>query len=437
MQPKHSISRRSHLARARSRALALALAVAPLGAMAGGHSAHSMPRYTFTDLGTLGGTFSLAYGINNGGQIAGFSTLVGDAAEHSSVWEFGRTTDLGTLGGADSQSFTGLNEFGAVPGVTELASPDPNGEDFCGIGTHLTCLGFLWRRGVMTPLGTFGGNNSGAAMVNDLGVVAGYAETNVPDADCPPPQFLHYQPAVWKQNHIKSLPIYPGDTEGAAFWINNWGEVVGASGVCASFDPRYAVPIRPDHALLWRSGRTIDLGNLGGHYNNSAFAINDLSEIVGASDIAGDTPEAGFQHAFLWRHGRMKDLGTLPGDQQSAAVAINRRGQVTGVSVDGDGNITGFLWQRGRMYDLNDLIPPGSPYYVLHGFGINDRGQIVGFAVNTDTGEVHGFLANPDRHGQSASKIHHRTKPVLSARVRRELLHWLHSRRIGVRLAAH
>jgi probable HAF family extracellular repeat protein len=418
-------------------ALALALALAPLGAMAGGHSAHSMPRYTFTDLGTLGGTFSLAYGINNRGQVAGFSTLVGDAVEHSSVWEFGRTTDLGTLGGPDSQSFTGLNESGAVPGVAELASPDPNGEDFCGIGTHLTCLGFLWRGGVMTPLGTFGGNNSGAAMVNDLGVVAGYAETAVPDTDCPPPQFLHYQPAVWKGRQIKSLPIYPGDTEGAAFWINNWGEVVGASGVCASFDPRYAVPIRPDHALLWRSGHTIDLGNLGGHYNNSAFAINDLSEIVGASDIAGDTPDAGFQHAFLWRHGRMEDLGTLPGDQQSAAVAINRRGQVTGVSVDGEGNIRGFLWQRGRMYDLNDLIPAGSPYYVLHGFGINDRGQIVGFAVNTDTGEVHGFLANPERHGQSAGRIHHRTKPVLSARVRRALLHWLHSRRIGVRLAAH
>jgi probable HAF family extracellular repeat protein len=417
--------------------LALALALAPLGAMAAGHSAHSMPRYTFTDLGTLGGTFSLAYGINNGGQIAGFSTLAGDAVEHSSVWEFGRTIDLGTLGGPDSQSFTGLNEFGAVPGVAELASPDPNGEDFCGIGTHLTCLGFLWRKGTMTPLGTFGGNNSGAAMVNDLGVVAGYAETDVPDADCPPPQTLHYQPAIWKGSHIKSLPVYPGDTEGAAFWINNWGEVVGASGVCASFDPRYAVPIRPDHALLWRSGHTIDLGNLGGQYNNSAFAINDLSEIVGASDIAGDTPDAGFQHAFLWRHGRMTDLGTLPGDQQSAAVAINRRGQVTGVSVDGEGNITGFLWQRGRMYDLNDLIPTGSPYYVLHGFGINDRGQIVGFAVNTDTGEVHGFLANPDRHGQSASEIHHRAKPVLSARVRRELQRWLHSRRIGVRLAAH
>jgi hypothetical protein len=34
--------------------------------------------YTVTDLGTLGGTFSFAGGINNRGDIEGFSTLPGD-----------------------------------------------------------------------------------------------------------------------------------------------------------------------------------------------------------------------------------------------------------------------------------------------------------------------------------------------------------------------
>ena len=35
--------------------------------------AQQPPRYTITDLGTLGGSFSLAYGINDNGQIDGFS----------------------------------------------------------------------------------------------------------------------------------------------------------------------------------------------------------------------------------------------------------------------------------------------------------------------------------------------------------------------------
>ena len=47
------------------------------------------------------------------------------------------------------------------------------------------------------------------------------------------------------------------------------------------------------------------------------------------------------------------------------------------------------------MYDLNDLVYGHSPLYLLHGFGINSAGEIVGFAFNTNTGEVHGFLCDP------------------------------------------
>jgi hypothetical protein len=37
-----------------------------------------LPRYTVIDLGTLGGTFSLAGGLSNSGWAEGFSTLPGD-----------------------------------------------------------------------------------------------------------------------------------------------------------------------------------------------------------------------------------------------------------------------------------------------------------------------------------------------------------------------
>lgn len=365
--------------------LALVVSAAPVWAQQAQH-------YYVTDLGTLGGSFSLAYAINNKGQVDGFSTLPGDAVVHSFVYENGMMIDLGTLGGPNSQSFSGLSDSTQVGGIAETPTSDPNGEDFCGLGTHLICLGFVWHNGIMKPLSTLGGNNSQVAAVNDRGQAVGFAEEGAIDPGCPAPQVLQFRPAVWTKGEIQALPLYPGDTEGFAVWINNVGEAVGASGPCAAFDPRYAAPLQPQHALLWRNGKAIELGNLGGEINNAGFAINDLSQVVGASDLAGDN----FQHAFLWQKGVMTDLGTLPGDVMSAALGINNRGLVTGVSTDALGNIRGFLWQNGVMTDLNSLIPADSPWFVLHGFGINSAGQIAALAVNTETGEVHGVIASPN-----------------------------------------
>ena len=49
------------------------------------NSGKGPPRYTVTDLGTLGGTFSVAGGIAENGAIAGFSTLPGDAPIHAFI----------------------------------------------------------------------------------------------------------------------------------------------------------------------------------------------------------------------------------------------------------------------------------------------------------------------------------------------------------------
>ncbi len=383
--------------------LALAMIAAPMSAQEHASvQANSAPpaHYAVIDLGTLGGTFSLAYAINDGGQVDGFSTLPGDTVEHSFLLKNGMMTDLGTLGGPNSESFANLNNVPQVAGSAETSILDPNGEDFCSFGTHLICLGFVWQNGIMTPLDTLGGSNSQAAAINNRSQLAGYAENGIPDPSCPAPQVSQFRPVTWLAGHIQALSLSPGDSEGAAFWINNKGEVVGASGSCAPYDPRYALPLQPRHALLWRQGeRPIDLGTLGGQLENAGFAINDQDQIVGASDLPGDM----YQHAFLWQQGVMTDLGTLPGDVVSAAVAINSKGQVTGVSVDPSGqNLRAFLWQNGAMYDLNGLIAGQSPLYLLHGFGINSAGEIVGLGVNTSSGEVHGFLAIPISFGGGA-----------------------------------
>jgi probable HAF family extracellular repeat protein len=355
--------------------------------------AQHLSHYVVTDLGTLGGTFSIAFGINDKGQIDGLSTTPGDQVTHGFFLENGVMTDMGTLGGPNSQALFGPGEPFQATGLAENGIPDPNGEDFCGLGTNLICLNFVWQNGVMTPLSTLGGNNAQGSDINAQGQIAGIAENSIADPNCPTPQVLQFRPAVWTQGKIQALPVSLGDPEGAGFGINNRGDVVGASGTCAAYDLRYGVPLQPRHALLWRKGsvKPIDLGNLGGRINNAGYAINDMEQVAGASDISGDQ----FQHAFFWQHGGMIDLGTLPGDAASAATGINNRAQATGVSIDAAGNTRAFLWQNGVMTDLNSLIPPNSPLYLMHGCSINSQGQIVGFALQISTGELHAYLATP------------------------------------------
>jgi probable HAF family extracellular repeat protein len=78
-----------------------------------------------TDLGTLGGTDSVAFGINDRGQVAGYA--FGPAGSnpagfvHAFLWLGGTTTDLGTLGGTYSVA-NGINDRGQVVGVSSTAS---------------------------------------------------------------------------------------------------------------------------------------------------------------------------------------------------------------------------------------------------------------------------------------------------------------------------
>lgn len=396
-----------------------------------------LSRYAIVDLGTLGGSFGLAFGINDKGQVDGFANLPGDTAQHAFVFAKGGMTDLGTLGGPNSLSYEGPNEALQAAGLAETSTLDPNGENFCGYGDGLVCLGFSWQNGVMMPLDTLGGNNSQASGINDRGEIAGYAEKSTPDPNCPAPQVLQFKPVLWANGRIQALPTYPGDPEGGAFWINNKGEMVGASGTCAAFDPRYGLPLSPKHALLWRKGSSVpvDLGNLGGKINNAAFAINDREQVVGTSDLAGDQ----YQHAFLWQKGTMSDLGTLPGDVISVGCGINNRGQVAGVSIDANQNLRAYLWQNGVMTDLNSLIPAGSPLYLLHAFSINASGEIVGFALQKSTGQIHAYVAVPIRgEGQNRSdslsgKVVSKgsAKFALPESARQQLQQWLRFRRFA------
>jgi probable HAF family extracellular repeat protein len=402
--------------------------------------------YSVTSLGTLGGKLgSSAHSINDRGWIAGVANLTGDNVEHAALWRDGVVTDLGTLGGSNSNvDFPVKNNGGLIAGFAQTSAVDPLGETFCTSacnpsggscdGSNHSCLAFLWQNGVKEPLGTLGGNNSAALGVNNLGIVVGTAENITQDPACMPPQVLDYKAVTWLAGRIHELPAFPGDPIAAAIGVNDNDQVVGGSGNCGSgagISPIFV------HAILWQNDSVTDLGSLGGSINNLAYAINGQAQIVGASDLAGDSTG----HAFLWQDGAMADLGTLTGDFSSVAFGINKNGQVVGQSCNSDFSVCrAFLWQAGAMTDLNALIPADSSLSVISGFDINDRGEIVGIALDPNTGEPLAFLAVPcdqehvgDQGCQDAAQSTigiGRPKVTLPESVRKELQHRMHFGRL-------
>jgi len=351
-----------------------------------------LPHYRVIDLGTLGGTTGLAYGINNAGLVDGVST-VPDGNQHAFLWHRGHMTDLGTLGGPNSIAYW-LNNRNEASITSDTSTADPLGEDFCGFGTHLICFGARWNDGTMTALPTLGGNNSESFTLNDRGQVVGVAENKTQDSSCPAPQVLDYEAVIWgpKPTEIRKLRPLSGDTVGFALGVNNRGQAVGSSGLCSNTTV-VGLQVGP-HAVLWDHGKPINLGSLGGVQVNTAAAINDRGEVIGGSDLPGDS----VIHSFLWTNAKgMQDLGTLSGDVISLGGWINNKTQIVGWSCDSNGNCRAYLWQGNVMTDLNSLIPADSKLYLMFPYGITDAGTIVGQAMDKSTGELHAFLARPVR----------------------------------------
>lgn len=392
------------------------------------------PGYRVTDLGTLGGSFSAANGINNAGNIGGTAANAAQV-QHFFIWRDGSMLDGGSLGGNASAS--GPNASDELGGLSETSHADPHGEDFCGFGTHRTCLAAVWRGGVLTALPTAGGHNAQGLNLNDRGQVVGLAETSVQDPSCDtgtPSQQFRFAPVVWgpATGELERLPLPAGDEVGFAYGINSHGQVIGVTGSCAttSANGRIAGP----HPVLWDGGRPIllDPTASAGTIYTTAW-INEAGQVVGAS---GST----VIHSYLWtRTAGRQDLGTLGGDLGSQAVWINDNGQVVGFSCINDPlcNVANpqtqtraYLWQGGAMTDLNALVVNQSTLYLLAGCAINNNGEIVGLAIDTNTFELHAYLATPvfgrPNRTSLGSTAAARPPVVLSARAREMLGRALH-----------
>jgi probable HAF family extracellular repeat protein len=225
------------------------------------------------DLGTLGGPEAWARTINDRGQIAGVSFLdsainpvTGVPTYDAFFWEDGKMTDLGNLGGTQSD-VQGLNNRGQVIG--EMTLPG-----------ELIFHPFFWDEGKLTDLGTFGGDFGLAIGLNEEGEVVGTA-TNHGGA-----LFAF----LWKDGILTNLGTAPGDDCSVAQQINSRGQAVGPSFACAIFFSPAS------DATLFEHGEAINLNDFvppgsGFHLTGIDSFINDRGEIA----VSGALPNGDFR----------------------------------------------------------------------------------------------------------------------------------------------
>jgi len=348
-----------------------------------------------------------AYWIADNGFVVGQASvgnaldpLTGSPAVLAVLWKDGKIVNLGTLGGNESTAGA-VNNGGQVVGAALNLTTDPFPsrhpyDDFFFLGNGTESHAVLWRDGTMQDLGTLGGPDSAAFLVNENGQVAGASDVdfNVNPGTGGPT--VH--PFLWQQGKMVDLvagapPEMFGGTFGIAAWLNERGQVLGTMNLTG--DTTW-------HSFLWDKGVIADLGTLGG-INTTAQWLNNAGHVSGKSDVtaictacAPDNQKQ-LHHPFLWRSGVMKDLGLLYADTAGNADSVNAKDQAVGVTVpcakvNPDDSCEGpvyhaFLWEKGSMVELQTLVLPGSgitlscPNCGEAAYNINDSGEIAGQGV--------------------------------------------------------
>lgn len=215
-----------------------------------------------TDIGTLGGSNSWAYGIANDGQIVGASDVAGVAAIHAFAYFDGTMHDLGTLSGGNSTA-TAVNDHGDITGYSDPAFP----------GRPSQARAFLYTNGAMRDIGTLGGDVayaraiSAAAAITGTSMVAGNRASHA---------------FVYSQGAMRDLGAL-GNPYSVGNGINSAGDVVGGAGVSS---------VNLQTAFAFLDGTMVDLNDLvvsgsGAAKLVTATAINDSRQILAVGCTPG------------------------------------------------------------------------------------------------------------------------------------------------------
>lgn len=221
------------------------------------------------DIGTLGGSFGAAKGINDLGHIVGQSKT-GNGEYYGFRWFNGQMTILQPFPNGVESGAEAINDLGQAVGLAW-----PQGEN---------ARAALWEAdGSVVDLGNlFPGRASWAFSINNHTEVTGWGGNDRNQR----------RAFLWRQGQMESLGTLPYDTNSEGRGINDAGVVVGVSWY-GGHDPGQGY----QRGFVWDRGVMYDLNELlptgSTWWIRSASAINSSGQIVGTGQINGQT------HAFL------------------------------------------------------------------------------------------------------------------------------------------
>lgn len=313
------------------------------------------PRYSVTVVGPAG---SAAYDINSSGQIAG-NLDNGSATAHAFFYDGNRVHDIAPLPGALTSMAGGLNDLGVVVG-TSGPSDGPG-----------MVHGFIYDGGAarhITPL-----LESTATAINNAGTAVGMGlVTNLVD---PQGSLASHAVAYFGAGYVDLTSVL-GDSafESEANDINQAGNVV--------ITARDKYTLQNPTPYMVRDGQTTALWGAPAHWYGTAVGINNHDQAVGLTysvltEWGG--PDMTHMQAILYDHGVDTELGTLQEGGNSGAWGINDAAHVVGWT-DTLAGVRAFLYVNGDMTLLDDLIEPGSGWFIVDARAINEDDQIAATA---------------------------------------------------------
>jgi probable HAF family extracellular repeat protein len=218
--------------------------------------------FRVTDLGTLGGTASAAWSINDEGLIVGWAQRA-DGVQRAVLWGPQGIVDLGSLAPDGCSVAFGINAKGVAVGHTCTVAGGVRGARFRGPDQ-------------IDDLGSLGGTTVATA-ISDSGLIVGYSYL---------PRGV-YHGFVYADGKMIDAGTLPGMDRSQLFAVNSEGIAVGASS--NGGDPT---------AVIYAGGRMVDLAT---RVDSSPYEINSVNGIDEAGNIIGTGRLSGFWRAVLLR----------------------------------------------------------------------------------------------------------------------------------------